>query len=64
MLRVVPPQGGSEGYAQDGKVVSVSEERIVLEVQVDIPRKMEFHRKDGFDTAGIGSFLVRSPLAD
>lgn len=59
LSRITPPQGSFTGYCQSGKVVEVTEEEIILSVQVDIPRRMAFRRSDGFDTSGLGSFLVR-----
>lgn len=59
MLRITPPQRGGEGYSQAGKVDVVTEDTVELIVQVDVPRRMTFSRADGFDTAGLGSFIVR-----
>lgn len=59
LARITPPQDSSTGYCQSGKVVEVTDDEIVLEVQVDILRRMRFSRNDGFDTAGLGSFIVR-----
>lgn len=59
MLRITPPEGSSAGYCQMGKVESFDDEIIVVVVLVDGPRHMRFRRKDGFDTSGLGTFLVR-----
>jgi hypothetical protein len=58
MLRVTPPEEGRHGYSQPGTVVEVNDDQIVLAVQVDIVRRMRFRRTDGFDTEGLGSFIV------
>ena len=58
MIRITPPRDGREGYAQYGTVREVTDEAIVIVVQVDIQRFMEFRREDGIDTNGIGSFIV------
>ena len=62
MLHVVPPQNGQAGFSQAGRVVDVTEESIKLSVQVDQVRIMEFNRRDGLDTSGLGSFIVRQDL--
>lgn len=62
MLRVMPPGENCAGFAQDGEVVEITDTHITLNVQVDVQRKMKFSRFDGRDTAGMGSFLVRSPF--
>lgn len=59
LSRITPPERSSVGYCQSGRVVEVTEDEIVLEVQVDIVRLMRFSRANGFDTAGLGTFLVR-----
>lgn len=59
MLRITPPQNGRAGYSQAGRVDAITEQTIELVVQVDIPRRMVFNRTDGFDTSGIGSFIVQ-----
>jgi hypothetical protein len=59
LARITPPEGTSIGYCQSGKVVEVTDTEIVLEVQVDILRRMRFDRKNGLDTVGLGSFIVR-----
>lgn len=62
MLRVMPPEGHGEGFAQDGIVTSVSDEEITLAIRVDGgPRETTFCRKDGQSTSGFG-FLVHSPF--
>jgi hypothetical protein len=59
LARITPPDGFHEGYSQSGQVLEVTDDTIVLLVQVDLPRRMSFRRDTGFDTAGIGSFIVR-----
>mgnify|MGYP000858116145 CR=1 FL=1 len=59
LVRITPPSGGREGYSQAGTVDRVDDDTIDLIVQVDIPRRMRFRRSDGFDTVGLGTFLVR-----
>lgn len=59
LCRITPPVGTSEGFCQSGTVVEVSDELITLSVQADVIRRMEFSRKTGMDTSGLGSFLVR-----
>lgn len=59
LVRITPPSGGREGYSQAGTVDRVDDDTIDLIVQVDIPRRMRFRRADGFDTVGLGTFLVR-----
>ncbi len=59
LVRITPPSGGRDGYSQAGTVDRVDEETIDLIVQVDIPRRMRFRRADGFDTVGLGTFVVR-----
>lgn len=59
LFRITPPSDGREGYCQAGTVEQVDDEAIDLIVQVDIPRRMRFRRVDGFDTVGLGTFLVR-----
>jgi hypothetical protein len=59
LTRIVPPSGSSEGYSQSGKVIEVTDDTIVMAVQADVIRHMRFGRSDGFDTVGLGSFLVR-----
>lgn len=59
LVRITPPTGGRPGYSQAGTVDRVTDETIELIVQVDIPRRMAFRRSDGFDLAGLGTFLVQ-----
>lgn len=59
LARITPPLGSSTGYSQCGKVVEVTDEEIVLEVQCDILRRMRFSRITGADLTFPESFLVR-----
>lgn len=59
LLRVTPPADGRAGYCQAGTVDRITDETIELIVQVDLPRRMVFYRYGGFDTAGLGSFIVK-----
>ena len=59
LARITPPVGSSEGYCQTGVVTEVTETTISMDVQVDMIRRMTFDRRTGFDTAGLGSFIVR-----
>lgn len=58
LLRITPPYDGFAGYSQAGVVSNVTDEFIELMVQADVIRRMQFHRRDGRDTSGLGSFLV------
>ena len=62
LLRVVPPVDGRHGYSQAGKVETVTDDTIVLAVQVDIVRRMSFNRTDGTDKSRLGSFIVHQDL--
>jgi hypothetical protein len=59
LLRITPPSEGCLGYSQAGTVSRLTEGTVEILVQADIPRRMEFSRIDGFDTAGLGTFVVR-----
>lgn len=59
MLRIIPPQDGSAGFSQAGRVSAITETTIELIVQTDMQRRMVFRRVDGLDTSGLGSFIVR-----
>lgn len=59
LARITPPIGSSTGYAQSGTVVEVTEDEIVLQVLVDIPRQMRFSRQTGAGVADPETFLVR-----
>ena len=58
VIRIIPPNDGHKASFQYGTIREITDEKIIVEVQVDIPRFMEFSRKDGMDTNGIGSFII------
>lgn len=57
-LRITPPSEGHPGYSQAGTVKRVTDEIIELLVRCDVLRSMVFCRDTGWDTAGLGTFLV------
>lgn len=58
-LRITPPSDGQPGFSQAGKVDKVTDTTVELLVQCDVIRRMVFARSTGFDTSGMGSFIVR-----
>ena len=59
LSRITPPSDGDLGYCQSGKVVSVTADHVVVSILCDGYRNMEFSRKDGMDTSGLGCFVVK-----
>ncbi len=59
LSRISPPFNEFEGSCQTGVVTEVTDTEIVVDVQVDVVRRMHFFRRDGRDTLNMGTFLVR-----
>lgn len=63
LSRITPPSVSLQGsyvpaYIQTGTVVEITDTEVVVEILVDIPRKMRFDKITGMESE-FGTFLVR-----